>query len=55
MGTDAISLDDLLQAAAAADPMDRIEFRDRIAAHGEPAIEAMADWLVDLKPVAEVR
>lgn len=40
-------LDDLLLAAQEADPESRIEWRDRIAAHGERAIEAMTDWLAD--------
>ena len=47
MTLEAEPLADLLGQAAAADSLVRIDFRDRIAAHGEPAIEAMADWLVD--------
>src|SRR3954454_1401133 len=37
----------LLQRARDADPADRIELRDDIASHGEPAIEAMTEWLYD--------
>jgi hypothetical protein len=37
----------LLEAAAAADPLDRIGYRDRIAAFGPAAIEAVAPWLED--------
>ncbi len=37
----------LLTQVYAASPMDRIEFRDQIAAHGEDAIEPMTDWLGD--------
>ena len=40
-------LDTLLVEAQTADPLDRIEFRDPIAAHGELAIDAMTDWLGD--------
>lgn len=40
-------LDDLLLQAREADPGERILLRDRIAAHGEDAIEAMTDWLGD--------
>jgi len=37
----------LLASAETAGPVDRIEFRDRIAAHGMPAIEAVTPWLAD--------
>jgi hypothetical protein len=40
-------LDGLLKAARGADPGDRIDFRDPIAAYGESAIAAMARWLED--------
>ena len=40
-------LDQALQVAAAAEPGTRIDFRDRIAAHGSDAIEAMRDWVGD--------
>ncbi|HUQ77530.1 MAG TPA: hypothetical protein VM427_01490 [Patescibacteria group bacterium] len=40
-------LDAVLTAARDAEPSERIEFRDPIAAHGENAIEAMTDWLGD--------
>jgi len=40
-------LDALLMKAREADPGDRIDLRDEIAAHGEAAIEAMNDWLGD--------
>jgi hypothetical protein len=40
-------LDDLLDEASDADPGDRIDLRDPIAAHGEVAIDAMTDWLAD--------
>lgn len=35
----------LLQEAETASPMDRIEWRDRIAAHGVRAIEGVRPWL----------
>jgi hypothetical protein len=38
-------LDRLLEAARTAGPMDRIGYRDRIAAEGEAAVPALADWL----------
>jgi hypothetical protein len=41
------SLNDLVRRARAATPNDRIDLRDPIAAHGAPAIEAMAEWLAD--------
>jgi hypothetical protein len=41
------SLASLLQAAAEAAPDRRIEFRDRIAAHGEAAIKSVSPWLAD--------
>jgi hypothetical protein len=37
----------LIERARAASPNDRIELRDPIAAHGEAAIHAMAEWLAD--------
>ena len=40
-------LDALLEAARAAGPGVRIEFRDRIAAFGPRAIPALRDWLSD--------
>src|SRR5262245_27005737 len=40
-------LDELLAQARDADPGDRIDFRDPIAAHGEDAIDPMTDWLDD--------
>lgn len=40
-------LDELLTEAREADPGDRINLRDPIAAHGEVAIDAMTDWLGD--------
>ena len=42
-----MSLDDLVQRARAASPNDRIDLRDEIAAHGDEAIDAMAEWLAD--------
>jgi alkylated DNA nucleotide flippase Atl1 len=41
------SLESLLEQARAAAPNDRITYRDRIAAHGAPAIDAMVMWLAD--------
>lgn len=41
------SLASLLQAAADAAPGSRIEFRDKIAAHGEAAIKGISPWLAD--------
>src|SRR5688572_24436268 len=38
-------LADLLSLAARADGIDRITYRDAIAAHGRPAVEAMRKWL----------
>jgi hypothetical protein len=43
------ALDELLAAAAAADGMGRIEFRDRIAAFGEFAIRRLEPWLRDAR------
>jgi hypothetical protein len=40
-------LDALLEAAGAAGPGERIEFRDRVAAFGSRAIPALQDWLSD--------
>jgi hypothetical protein len=37
----------LLESAQAAAPDHRIEWRDRIAAHGADAIEGIRPWLVD--------
>jgi hypothetical protein len=55
-GLDVVSalseLDDLLTRAREADPGDRINLRDPIAAHGELAIEAMTDWLGDSRLAA---
>lgn len=39
------SLQELLEAARTAAPNDRINFRDRIAAHGAAAIAALEPWL----------
>lgn len=51
MNAEAESIDpelaDLLEAARRASPLRRIEWRDRIAAHGGAAIEAVRPWLVD--------
>src|SRR4051812_19535494 len=41
------ALDSLLSAARSAEPNERIAFRDPIAAHGDPAIDALAAWLAD--------
>ena len=41
------TLDGLLTRAREADPGNRIELRDPIAAYGEIAIDAMTDWLGD--------
>jgi hypothetical protein len=41
------TLETLLAAAGNAGPLDRIAYRDPIAAHGEAAIDAMTDWLAD--------
>lgn len=40
-------LDALLAKARTADPSERITYRDAIAAHGDAAVVAMADWLRD--------
>lgn len=40
-------LGDVLEAAYRADALTRIDYRDRIVAHGEAAIEPMTDWLAD--------
>jgi hypothetical protein len=40
-------LDELLRQAAAADGLTRIDYRDRIAAFGVPAIERLEPWLRD--------
>ena len=37
----------LVREAQAASPVDRIAWRDRIAAHGGRAIEAVRPWLTD--------
>jgi hypothetical protein len=42
-----MELSALLQEAEAASPMDRIEWRDRIAAHGTRAVQAVTPWLAD--------
>lgn len=39
----------LLEAAAKAGPLDRIDYRDRIASHGKPGLEAVRPWLTDPK------
>jgi hypothetical protein len=41
------ALEDLLNQARAADPYDRINLRDPIAAHGGRAIAALVPWLSD--------
>ncbi len=41
-----MELSALLQEAETASPMHRIEWRDRIAAHGARAIEGVRPWLV---------
>jgi hypothetical protein len=43
------ALDELLEAAEAAAPGDRIEFRDRIAAYGALAVPSLRDWLPDAR------
>lgn len=40
-------LDKVLEAAASASPLRRIEYRDRIAAFGQAAIDAISPWLSD--------
>jgi hypothetical protein len=45
-------LDAFLAQARDADPGNRINLRDPIAAHGELAIEAMTDWLGDTRLAA---
>jgi hypothetical protein len=45
-------LDDLLKAAEAAGPVNRIEYRDRIAAHGAAAIAPLRRWLQAGGPAA---
>lgn len=42
-----MTLTDLLEQARSAAPDRRIEWRDRIAAHGALAIEAVDPWLAD--------
>jgi hypothetical protein len=42
----------LIATAAAADAPDRIGYRDRIAAHGSPAVRAMEDWVSAGRPPA---
>jgi hypothetical protein len=44
-----VNLNDLIQQARQASPNDRIELRDPIAAYGDAAINAMAEWLADPK------
>jgi hypothetical protein len=41
------TIEGLLALAVTANPLVRIELRDRIAAHGDDAIEAMTDRLAD--------
>jgi hypothetical protein len=43
------TIDELLAAAAAADGMTRIQYRDAIAEHGEAAIRGVEPWLCDGK------
>lgn len=45
-------LDDLLAAAEAASPSERIGYRDRIAAHGVAAVAPLRDWLRDGRHIA---
>ena len=40
-------LDKVLEAAASASQLRRIEYRDRIAAFGQAAIDAISPWLSD--------
>jgi hypothetical protein len=47
MSSEDQSLASLLEAAAEAAPDRRIEYRDRIAAHGEAAIKGVSPWLAD--------
>jgi hypothetical protein len=47
MNSEDQSLASLLEAAAGAAPDRRIEYRDRIAAHGEAAIKGVTPWLAD--------
>jgi len=42
-----MGLTELLEAARVASAIDRIVWRDRIAAHGSQAIVAMGPWLAD--------
>lgn len=42
-----MTIDELLAAAAAADGMTRIQYRDAIAEHGEAAIRGVEPWLCD--------
>jgi hypothetical protein len=44
-----MTIDELLAAAAAADGMTRIQYRDAIAEHGEAAIRGVEPWLGDDK------
>jgi hypothetical protein len=44
-----MTLDELLAAAAAADGMTRIDFRDPIAAFGEAAIRRLEPWMGDVR------
>ncbi len=44
---DDLDFDQLLIGAAESPPSSRIEFRDPIARHGVPAVEAMLPWLID--------
>ena len=52
MSDDELSLADDLAGARAADLSTRIEWRDRIAEHGESAIEAVLPWVEDPKLAA---
>jgi len=52
---DAMGMSDLaglLASAERAGPAHRIEWRDQIAAHGRPAIEAVGPWLIEPKLAA---
>lgn len=44
---DSTDLVRVIKAARDADPGTRIEFRDRVVAHGERAIAPMSEWLGD--------
>jgi hypothetical protein len=46
-GSDGLSLEEALAGAQAADRLTRIQWRDRIAAHGPGAIDAVFEWAGD--------